>query len=101
MASFSVTSAVPNIRADASSVAPKKPQVNDASFDNLVAGIIDKVNGPSVEANQQLKALATGETDNVHSAVLSMVQADMSFRLALEVRNRLTEAYQEVMRMQI
>ena len=42
-----------------------------------------------------------GETDNLHSVMLQMAQADLAFRLVLEVRNRLTEAYQEVMKMQV
>ena len=47
------------------------------------------------------RELAIGQTDELHRVLLSAAQADLSFRLLLEVRNRVTEALQEVMRMQI
>jgi len=60
------------------------------------------------ELNQQLKAseinlekLATGETNNLHEVMLSLEKAKMSFQLTVQVRNKLLEAYQEIMRMQI
>ena len=56
---------------------------------------------PQVQADAALRQLVMGETDSVHNVVMSAVQADMSFRFVLELRNRLTEAYQEIMRMQV
>ena len=45
--------------------------------------------------------MATGQTDNLHQVLLQMAQADLSFHLVLEIRNRLTEAYQEIMKMNV
>lgn len=42
-----------------------------------------------------------GEVDDVHQVMLAMDRADLSFRMTLEVRNKLLEAYQEVMRLQV
>ena len=42
-----------------------------------------------------------GQTDNLHSVMLAVAKADLSFRTILEVRNRLTDAFQEIMRMQV
>lgn len=99
---ISASSSIPSVRLDTQpSAAPKSKGPAESSFKGLVEGLIDKVNAPHVEADMELAKLASGKSDNVHSAVLSMVKADMSFRMALEVRNRLTEAYQEIMRMQI
>ena len=70
-------------------------------FSDLIRGLLDKANAPHVEADAAVQQLMKGETDNVHSVVMSVVEADMSFRFMLELRNRLTEAYQEVMRMQV
>ena len=44
---------------------------------------------------------ALGRTDALHEVMLQVAQADLSFRFILEIRNRLTEAYQEIMKMQI
>jgi flagellar hook-basal body complex protein FliE len=48
-----------------------------------------------------VKSLAQGEITDVHEVMLAMTRADLSFRMMLEVRNKLLEAYQEVMRMQV
>lgn len=74
---------------------------NDASFQNTIRGLLEKANKPHVDANAAFSELVTGKTDNLHNVVLSVAKADMSFRLLLELRNRLTEAYQEIMRMQV
>ena len=42
-----------------------------------------------------------GNLDNVHGVVLEATKAELSFRMMLEVRNRLTEQYQDIMRMQV
>jgi flagellar hook-basal body complex protein FliE len=52
-------------------------------------------------AESAVRDLAVGQTDNLHGVMLQMAQADLTFRLVLEVRNRLTEAYQEIMKMQV
>ncbi len=72
-----------------------------ASFDNVINGLLERANEPHVQADQAFEGLVTGETDNVHDVVMSVVKADLSFRFVLELRNRLTEAYQEIMRMQV
>jgi flagellar hook-basal body complex protein FliE len=99
---ISASTSVPRVRLDSlPSAAPKSAEADKSSFNGLVEGLVNKINSPHVEAEIELAKLASGTSDSVHSAVLSMVKADMSFRMALEVRNRLTEAYQEIMRMQI
>ena len=72
-----------------------------ASFSQLVEGLLERANKPHVESEQAFTQLVTNKTDNVHDVVMSVVKADLSFRMALEMRNRLTEAYQEIMRMQV
>lgn len=80
-------------------VPSKAPE--ETSFRNVINDLLAKVNEPHVEANNTINQFITGETDNVHDVVLSMVKADMSFRLFLEMRNKVLEAYQEISRMQV
>lgn len=62
---------------------------------------LSDVNRQIVHADTEVRKLAAGETDNLHHVMVAMEEAKMGFQLALQVRNRLLEAYQDVLRMQI
>ena len=72
---------------------------------NSFASIVDRVLGGAAQSHQNAESavrdLALGRTDNLHGVLMQVAQADLSFRLILEIRNRLTEAYQDIMKMQI
>jgi len=70
-------------------------------FGDVVKGMLNDVNQQHVQADASIEQLITGETDNVDDVVMSVVQADLAFRMVLEIRNRLISSYQEVMRMQV
>ncbi|MCA9067156.1 MAG: flagellar hook-basal body complex protein FliE, partial [Planctomycetaceae bacterium] len=53
------------------------------------------------EVGAGIRDLVTGETDSIHDVVLTASQADLAFRLVMEIRDRLIASYQEVMRMQV
>jgi flagellar hook-basal body complex protein FliE len=63
--------------------------------------LIELANSQQMESDDAITKLATGEANSIHDVVLSTAKADMTFRLVLEIRNRITEAYQEIMRMQV
>jgi flagellar hook-basal body complex protein FliE len=67
----------------------------------MVEDLLAKVNAEQVQAGQAVRELALGQTDNLHGVLLTVAKADLSFRLCLEIRNRLTDALQEIMRMQV
>jgi flagellar hook-basal body complex protein FliE len=71
------------------------------SLGNVFDRLLGEVNAKRAEADQAVKDLAMGKVDNLHTVMLSIVKADLSFRMVMEIRNRLTEAYQEIMRMTI
>ena len=70
-------------------------------FKEFLEDAVGSANRLQNEADGVVKKLATGEIDDVHQVMLAMNRADLSFRMMLEVRNRLMEAYQEVMRTQV
>lgn len=76
-------------------------EAGGASF----ANVMDQLLGSAVQSDQRAEAavrdLAAGQTDNLHGVLLQVAQADLSFRLILEIRNRLSDAYQEIMKMQV
>ncbi len=71
------------------------------TFADLLGDQLQKINAQHIEADQAVQQFATGQTDNIHDVVLSVTKADLAFRMVLEIRNRLIESYQEVMRMQV
>jgi flagellar hook-basal body complex protein FliE len=70
-------------------------------FARVVAQFLNDASAHQTHAEQAVSNLAAGRADNVHSVMLSMAKADLSFHLVLEIRNRLSDAYQEIMRMQV
>jgi flagellar hook-basal body complex protein FliE len=52
-------------------------------------------------ADMLMEKLATGEDVEIHEVMIAMEEADVSFRVAVAVRDKLIESYQEIMRMQI
>ncbi len=62
---------------------------------------LDNVNDQLIQADQQVRKLATGETENLHQVMISLEKAKLSFELLLQVRNRVLESYQDIMRMQV
>jgi flagellar hook-basal body complex protein FliE len=72
-----------------------------SGFTQVLQGVLNQNVESSAEANRAIQAVATGEAQDLHSVSLAVAKADLAFRLILEMRNRLTEAYQEVSRMQV
>ena len=71
------------------------------SFADYLQEQLGEVNELQTQADSSINALATGQSDDVHATMIAMQKADVSFRLLMAVRNKLLDAYDEVMRMQI
>ena len=76
-------------------------QPSGESFSSMLGKMVADVNQQQVSAGQQVAALQGGQNVPLHQAVISMEEANVSFQLMVEVRNRLMDAYQEIMRMQV
>jgi flagellar hook-basal body complex protein FliE len=76
-------------------------QPGGASFSNVMDQLLGGAVRSGDSAEAAVRDLATGQTDNLHGVLLQVAQADLSFHLILEIRNRLTDAYQEIMKMQV
>ena len=63
--------------------------------------MVDEVNTRQNVASGAIQSLQSGGNVSLHQAVLAMEEANISFQLMVEVRNRLLESYQEIMRMQM
>ena len=70
-------------------------------FKDLLGKYINDVNTMQSSADKSVRDLATGNMNNLHQVIVAINEADLSFQLMMQVRNRLVDAYKEVMRMQI
>jgi flagellar hook-basal body complex protein FliE len=83
----------------APSALPSATPVDGNSFSSLLGKMVSEVDAQQKISDQSVNALQSGANVPLHQAVISMEEASVSFQLMAEVRNRLLESYQEVMRM--
>ena len=76
-------------------------QVGDKSFQNMLNDAITEVNNEQVSGYDSMQGIATGKVTNLQEAVQRIEEADLSMKLALEVKNKALNAYKEIMRMQV
>ena len=62
---------------------------------------LGQVNNLQQQADDMAVKLATGDVEDVHKAMIAMNKARLAFDFTLQVRNKVVEAYQEIMRMQV
>jgi flagellar hook-basal body complex protein FliE len=70
-------------------------------FGQLVSSALGEVNQQLLTSQTDLQQLATGNAQNLHQIMIRLEESRLSFQLLLTVRNRLLEAYQDVMKMQV
>ncbi|NLH51165.1 MAG: flagellar hook-basal body complex protein FliE [Myxococcales bacterium] len=71
------------------------------NFNDVLKKAIAEVSGLEKEADRQIIELATGRADNLQDAMLALQKADISFRTLMAIRDKLIEAYREVMRLSV
>ena len=76
-------------------------QAGDKSFQNMLNDAILEVNNEQVQGYDSMQGIATGKVTNLQEAVQRIEEADLSMKLALEVKNKALNAYKEIMRMQV
>ncbi|HOX26443.1 MAG TPA: flagellar hook-basal body complex protein FliE [Candidatus Krumholzibacteria bacterium] len=71
------------------------------SFGEQLQAAIREVDGLQVARDVMTEGMVRGEPTEVHEIMTAAEEAQLAFELMLEVRNKLLEAYQEIMRMQV
>ena len=79
----------------------RKPDGDGNSFRKMLKGSIEEVNRLQSEADISIEQLVAGNAKNLHETMIALEKANISFRLMMEVRNKIIEAYNEIMRMQV
>jgi flagellar hook-basal body complex protein FliE len=76
-------------------------QKDEKSFSEILNKSLDELNDSQVQAYDAMEGIATGKVDNLQEAVQKIEEAELSLKLALEVKNKALSAFKDVMRMQI
>jgi flagellar hook-basal body complex protein FliE len=77
------------------------PAEVSGAFSNVLGQFVGEVNAKQTAAGVALNGLLSGQNVSLHQAMIAMEEASVSFQLMVEVRNKLLESYQELMRMQV
>jgi len=82
-------------------ITPARSTDQSGEFQKLLLGNIEKLETLSHDASTAAQKFITGEDEELHTAVLATQKASLAFELGLQVRNKVVDAYQEIMKMQI
>jgi flagellar hook-basal body complex protein FliE len=72
------------------------PQESGSSFKEFLLDSLNQVNSMQQDADHAVEQLATGEDVNAAEVLTAVQKADLSFRMMMQVRNKLVQAYQEI-----
>ena len=76
-------------------------KISGISFDSFFKASLDKVNDKQVIADELTNRLVSGENVDINDVMLAGEEAKMSLQLAVQIRNKVVEAVQELTRMQL
>jgi flagellar hook-basal body complex protein FliE len=71
-----------------------------ADFQDLLHGLVEEVDSLQKNADASIEGLVTGETTDIHDVTIKMEEASIAFDLMMEIRNKLLEAYQQIIKIQ-
>jgi flagellar hook-basal body complex protein FliE len=80
---------------------PSIGSTGEKSFADTLKEAVGSVNSMQKDSDKQIEQLATGKNHNVAEVMLTAEKADIALKLMVQVRNKIIEAYQEVMKMQV
>jgi flagellar hook-basal body complex protein FliE len=92
-------SQIRNDRMNADSLRGSQQEIK--TFADTLKEAVSSVNQLSQEANVQIQKLATGETKNIPEVMIAAEKSSVAFKLMAQVRNKIIDAYQEIMKMQV
>jgi len=81
--------------------APGADVVQPGGFGQLFDNLVSAVDAKQTEATQLSRKVLLGQNDQLHQSVIAMQEASVAFSLMVQVRNKLVDSYQELMRMPV
>jgi flagellar hook-basal body complex protein FliE len=71
------------------------------SFGQVIDGLVSAVEAKSAASQAATRKVLLGESDHLHHSIIAMQESSVAFTMMVEMRNKLVESYQELMRMQV
>jgi flagellar hook-basal body complex protein FliE len=84
-----------------SKVGSASASTSETSFADTLKNAINEVNELQQVSNKKMQDLSVGRTDNVADVMIAAEKADVALRVMVQVRNKIIDAYNEIMRMQL
>ncbi len=78
-----------------------RPSIQGSRFADTLKDAVHNVNQQQLESDRKNQELATGKNKNIAEVMITAEKADISLKLMTSVRNKIIEAYQEIMKMQV
>ncbi|HCP08980.1 MAG TPA: flagellar hook-basal body complex protein FliE [Candidatus Moranbacteria bacterium] len=73
----------------------------ETPFGTVLKQTLNEINDLQIQADQMIEKVEVDNSASLHDAIIAIEKADISFKAMMQVRNKIIEAYQEVMRMQV
>jgi len=78
-----------------------KPENDNTSFGNILSDAIKNTNQTESDDVAQTVGLLSGDVNDLHTTMIAMEKADISLQFTMQIRNKILDAYKEVMSMQV
>jgi len=83
------------------SIQPAGQTSQPGAFQNVLDGAIQSIESANKDATVAVQKFLSGENEELHTAALAVQKATLTFDLGLQVRNKVVDAYQQIMQMQV
>jgi flagellar hook-basal body complex protein FliE len=81
--------------------AVKPPASSGEAFQNVLNDAVQRVENYRTTADTAIQKFLSGEDEELHKVAIATQQAEISLEMFLQVKNKVVQAYQEIMRMQL
>jgi flagellar hook-basal body complex protein FliE len=82
-------------------ISPSPESKGYKTFGDFLSDSVNNVNSLQTQANESIQKLVTGENKNIHETMLQVEQAEIAFKTMNQIRQKVLDAYREVMKMQV
>jgi flagellar hook-basal body complex protein FliE len=82
-------------------ISPVSSAGQSGEFQKVLAGTINQLESLNNNAADSVQKFLSGENEELHTTILATQKAELAFELGMQVRNKVVDAYQEIMKMQM